>query len=269
MAFLGTAPFSTSVSENKTTLALRFKRVALYDPNLVPSVRQRIIQDFSSEKTIPYASPAVLQTMLDMARENGRDELARKVAVHIIEEFTETDYALDARMTLARDEIAKARATESLTERQAHYQEAVKHLDIIREVYAASTEAAAALMMLGEIHRDQREFEKADEAYKSVLGVKAWRTMWPAALYCRGECAMEQRRYEEASAYYERIYVLYGHHTEWVARAYLRRAEALNRLFQVSKAREVLDEMLANDALTALPEAEEARALLDKLGGVR
>jgi len=255
-----------AVSDNKPTLALRFKRVVLFDPNLTPSVRQRILQDFASEKTADAASAAVLQTMLDMAVKDGRDDFARNLADRIIADFTETDYALDARMTLARHEMAMARKAENAAAAAGHYREAVKHLDVIREVFAASSEAGTALLLLGEIHRGARKFDLADECYKSVLGVKGWRNMWPEALYGRGECAFDQRQYEQASAYYERIYVLYGHHKDWVAKAYLRRAECLKRLYQLGKAREVLAEMLANADLASLPETAEARKMMQEMG---
>jgi hypothetical protein len=60
---------------------------------------------------------------------------------------------------------------------------------------------------------------------------------------------------------------MYQHYTKWTARAYLRRAECLRRMYQHEKAREVIEEMLANADLAGLPEAGQARELLGKLGG--
>jgi len=256
-----------AMASGNKTLALRFKRVALYDKDLKPSSRQRIMQELGSAQTLEHASPAVLQLMLDTANKEGKTDFAVAVADHIIETFTETDYALDARMTLAQKAITQARDTESRSETRKLHEEAIRHLEVISAVYASSPEAGTALLNLGTIHRDMRKFDKADECYKSVLGVKEWRNLWPEALYGRGECAFDRKLYGEASAYYERIYVLYGHHVAWVAKAYLRRAECLKRLYQVTAAREVLEEMLANEDLAKLPEAAEGRELMRKLRG--
>jgi TolA-binding protein len=254
-----------AVSDANEVMALRYQRILLYDQNLQPSKRQRILQRFATEGVLESASPAVLQTMLDMAQKDGRTNFAVKVAQYVVEKFPETDYALDARMTLARQFLTLS-ASADAAQAHTYRQEAVKHLEVISEVYAASSEAAMSLLLQGQIHRDEQEWPKADECYKSVLGVKEWRNVWPEALHGRGECAFSQKQYEQASAYFERIYVMYGHYAAWTAKAYLRRAECLRRLYQVGKAKEVLSEMLKNGDLAALPEAEEAKQLMEKLG---
>lgn len=248
------------------TLALRLKRVLLFDDDILPTEKQRITNELLASGNLPLASPAVLQAMLDMAQEKGRREFAVEVAEHIVSEFTETDYALDARMTLARWAIERARNAETRQAADSHYDEAIKHLGVIREVFATSGEAAQALLMLGQLYRERGKYASADECYTSVLGVKGWRHLWPEALYGRGECAFSQNKYDVASAYYERIYLMYAHYTTWAAKAYLRRAQCLERTYRDSKAREVLEEMLANRDLQNLPEAEAARELLNKLG---
>jgi len=257
--------YETAVAAGDETLALRFGRVLLYNPRIVESSRQRILGKLRSEDSLEVASPAVLQTMLEMAKGDGNTNFATRVAGHIIETFTETDYALDARMTLALYAVDRARASGNRSEQGKLRAEAVKHLEVISEVYASSAEAGSALLMLGHIHREGRKYREADTCFKEVLGVRGWRNLWPEALYGRGECARGLKQHEQASAYYERIYVMYGHHAQWVARAYLRRAQILKTLFQPAKAREVLTEMLGNNDLAALPETLEARELMKEL----
>jgi len=260
------AALARAEEKGRTTLALRLQRALLLNPDVKPSERERALQRLSSERYIEAASPAVLQTMLTLASARKDEVFAETVARQTVQAFTETDYALDARMFLARAALSRARAAASPADARADYAEAVKHLEVISEVFAASGDAGEALMRLGQIHREEGDYAKADETYKSVLGVKGWRNYWPEALYGRGECAFQQHAYEAAAGYYERIYVLYSHYRDWTAKAYLRRAECLQKMYQIEKAREVLTEMLAIGELGDLPETEEARALLARIG---
>jgi len=256
-----------AIRAGNATMALRLKRAVLFDPGIKQETRKRTIDGMLQEKYFPYASPAVLQTMLDHAGKSGNSDFAVKVAKHIVETFTETDYALDARMVLAQHAIEETRRTNDKLKAEEFFKEAIKHLGVIREVFATSSEAGKALIILGQLYLEQRKYKEADEIYESVLGVRGWRNFWPEALYGRGECRFARRHYDEASAYYERIYLLYSHHTAWTAKGYLRRAECLKRMYESEKAREVLREMLQNGELAGLPEVEAARALLKKLEG--
>ena len=261
------ASLDTAIETKNRSLELRLKRIMLLSPYTTGTDKQRIENELQSEVNIKYASPAVLQNMLDIAAERGNRDFAVKVARHIIAVFTETDYALDARMVLASLAVDNARKAVNKREANQYYEEAIRHLGVIRAVYASSGEAGHALSLLGSIYTEQGKYNEADECYKSVLGVKGWRDLWPAALMGRGECAFAQRRYDVASAYYERIYLLYSHYKPLAAKAYVRRAECLSKLYQDRKAREVLNEMLANDDFAGRPEGDTARNMLIRLGG--
>jgi TolA-binding protein len=262
-----TESLSRAMRENDRVMELRLRRVMLYHPNIQPAEKERVIDGLLTEENIPKASPAVLETMLDHSRERKSEELMVKVADYIIANHTETDYALDARMILADLAMSRAKAADETEKRNQYYAEATKHLDVIRAVFATSGEAAQALMLLAQIYFEQQKYDKADECYKQVLGVKDWKNFWPEALYGRGECAVAQKQYEVASSYYERIYVMYGHYKKWAAKGYLRRADCLRRLYQTDKAAEVLQEMLADKELSAMPEGAQARDMLARLKG--
>lgn len=250
------------------TTTLRLQRMLMHHPSLVEADRERVRAELLRAENLPFASPAVLQHVLDEAAERGLHELARAAAGQLVADFPETDCALDARMALARYAITAAEAmppgSDQAAERRA---EAVRQLTIVREVHAASGEAGQALLLLGALHQQQRKFQEAEAAYRDVLGVKEWRALWPEALYGRGMNAMLSRKYLEACAYFERIYVLYAGHTAWAAKAYLRRAECLERLSERAKAVETLRELLAHPLAGSQPEeAAAARALLESLG---
>jgi TolA-binding protein len=259
--------YNAAVSGGKATVALRLKRAIILDEGTKEDARKKLEAHLLKPERLKIASPAVLTMVIDLAHTKGDTNLVKQAARQVVSAFPETDYALDARMILARDLMALARATESQGEAYLLFREAIEHLDAVRKAFATSGEAAEALLLLGEIHRDQRKYADADQAYKDVLGVREWRALWPQALYGRGECAFAQRRYDQASAFYERIYVMYGHYADWTARAYYRRAECLKRLFQPEKAREVLREMVSLTSLAGQPEMEKAEAWLERQNG--
>lgn len=259
--------YNSAVSGGKATVSLRLKRAIILDEGTKEDTREKLKAHLLKPERLKIASPAVLAMVIDLARAKQDVALVGLAAQQIVSAFPETDYALDARMVLARDLMAKARATEAHSEANLYFRQAVEHLDAIRKAFATSGEAAQALLLLGSAYHDQRKFSEADQAYKDVLGVREWRPLWPEALFGRGECAYAQRRYQEAAAYYERIYLMYGHYADWTARAYYRRAECLKRLFQPEKAREVLREMVSLSSLEGQPELEQAKVWLEGQGG--
>ena len=236
-------------------LSLRLQRVLLYRPGLSERAHELILKQLVREENLEFAAASVLETIMDEAPKLNQPALALKAAETILVEFTETDYALEARMALARH---------ALTEKR--YGTAEDHLNVIREVFATRPEAGQALLILGDMYIDQRKFKEADKCYKDILGVREWRgPMWPAALFGRGECARKQRLFKEATAYYERIYLMYSHYRAWAGKAYLQRAVCLMQLQERSKARETIQELLANQELADSEEAARARELLERL----
>ena len=255
-----------AMKDGDKVATLRYQRVLVYRPSNSPTVKSKLLTGLLKTENVEYASPSVIETMLDEARARKRTAFAVYIANAIVKDFTETDIAIDARLFLAQnayEESLKVKGMESRT-LQA---EAIEHLNIIREVFATSGAAAEALLLLGKIYSDQVKYDDADECFKSVLGVKSWRKLWPEALYNRGLCAEARGDRLKATAFYERIYVMYGNYREWAAKAYLRRAECLRKLHMADKARETLDEMLSLDDMKKLPEYAEAGKLREQMGG--
>ncbi len=252
--YLGTL-LRVSREEKEATLTLRLERTFLYKPDLSDKAKEIIVGSLCKEENLPVASAAVLEFIMDEAPKREMSELGLQAAHALVDRFTETDYALTARMFIAERAMA-----------DKDYGAAEEQLRVIREVFATSSEAAQALLLLGKLYMIQRKYEQADKCFRDVLGVREWRgPLWPAALHGRGECAEAQRDFAKACAYYERIYLMYGHHKSWCAKAYLQRANCLIRLQEPRKARETLEEMLSNTELAAAAEAEPARELLGRL----
>jgi TolA-binding protein len=113
----------------------------------------------------------------------------------------------------------------------------------------------------------QEQHEEAVMNYNMVLASRMTpRPLKSRALLELGKCMEAQGKTRKAIPYYQRVYVLYGAYTNEVAQAYLRSAKAFEKLKDYAAARRTYDEMLANEQLTAMPEAEEARKELQRLG---
>jgi TolA-binding protein len=246
-------------------LALRIQRILLFDPTASDVEKKILAESLLRERNIGNASPGVLEWIIRAGEEAGQDALVQKAAAAMVEEFTETDYALAARSVLAQYALKEKR-----------YDDAIRHLNVIREVYASSQEAAEALLILGDLYLDRKEWDIADKAYKDLTGEKSWRSLWPAAIYGRGRVAEGRRKYLEACAFYERIYLMYGGDKTWSGKAYLARSSCLRKLQEFGKARETMDEYLAalkqNSELPeaefeALPAVQEARKEVELIEG--
>ncbi len=244
-----------ALAEKERTLALRIERVLRYDPSATEATREMLNQAIAQESNIDVASAGILELIEDEAMKADDRDLARKAANKLITDFTETDYALRARMLIAKDDI----------ENGENEDEAILHLGVVREIFATSLESGEARLLLGALYLNQENYAEADLAYKEVTESKEWKKMWPAALYGRAEVLKAQKKYREASAFYERIYVLYSGNVNWTAKAYLKRAQCLDLLYERQKAIEVLEEMVAQQEFQSRPEMEEAQKLLAKL----
>lgn len=233
--------------QKNKVMELRLKRALCYRKDERDVVKQNIMKEIVKEENIPYAGPSTLELIMDEALKRGDKKLAMKAAETIVSTFTETDSALGARLFIAKEAAAKK-----------DYKKALRHLGVIREVFATQEMAGEALAMIGEIYIDQKKFSEADECFKTITEVKSWKKLWPRALIGRGECAEGERDPRKASAYYERIYVMYGNYKKWVSIAYLKRAKCLKELREYQKAYETLKEMLGLEELSKYPEWKTA-----------
>jgi TolA-binding protein len=240
----------------KKVLALRLKRALCYRNDTEEDVKNRIIEEIVQEKNIPYAGPSTLELIMDEASKKGNKKLAVEAAEAIIDTFTETDYALGARLFIAKGAM-----------KDKNYKLALRHLGVIKEVFATNIMAGEALAMIGDIYIKKKKYEEADKCYKTITEMKEWRKLWPQALFGRGICAEKTQNIKKACAYFERIYVMYGRYKKWTAKAYLQRSQCLERLREYSKAAETLKEMLSDQDFEQYPEWNIAKRDLVRLEG--
>lgn len=124
-----------------------------------------------------------------------------------------------------------------------------------------------ALMTRARLATEAGNPDEAVEEYTKLLGVESVPGKSKAqALLALGELEMARNEPGRAVPYYQRIYILYGKWREAVARAYLRSGEAFEMLKDPEAARKTYEELAQREDLSGLPEAEAARAKLEKMG---
>lgn len=150
---------------------------------------------------------------------------------------------------------------------EGSYVEAAELSEEILLKFGYSPSVGRARKLRGDAYRLSGDCDRAVEAYKEVLAIREWRgPLTPEALYYIGLCKMEQGKTEEAFAHFQRIYVLYEEYTQWVAPAYAKSIECLELLGGHEE--DIVNtyrEMVANEAVAATPEGQEARKRLQEL----
>lgn len=109
-----------------------------------------------------------------------------------------------------------------------------------------------------------------ENAVPILLAVQKSKAM-PAEARCDALLEMarlhaKEKRFREALPYYEQVYLLFNRFPEKVAAAYYERGEALEKLGQREKAREVFSELAARDDLKSLPISELGGRRASELG---
>jgi tetratricopeptide (TPR) repeat protein len=87
------------------------------------------------------------------------------------------------------------------------------------------------------------------------------------ALYMIGESHMAEQNPKLAIPYFQRIYVMHQRWRPWVAKAYRRSGEAFESMQDQLSARRTYQELATHPDLEEFPEATDAKARLEALGG--
>jgi tetratricopeptide (TPR) repeat protein len=140
--------------------------------------------------------------------------------------------------------------------------QALEHYTLACDEYAGnklkeSTMGKAVALM------EQEKYAEAKKLFETIAGTKEWRGESTAqALYYLGEVERRQSHHPEAVAHFQRVFVAYQKYLPWVAKSYLRAAECFEKLGKRKEAVGHLQEMMRNEKLGLLPEAEQGRKLL-------
>jgi len=119
---------------------------------------------------------------------------------------------------------------------------------------------AKTLLALGKLDDARKLFEQ-------VASVRAWRGESTAfSIYSLGELEMKEQKWPEANAYFHKVYVGYQKFPAWMAKSYIKSGECFEKQSRTQDAINTYHEMLNNQKLQNLPEAETARQRLKELG---
>lgn len=112
--------------------------------------------------------------------------------------------------------------------------------------------------------------KQAEEAYNIVLRVAEWRgPLYAEAMFGMGRCRLAIEDFKTAHAYFQRTYLLFMAYDggKWAADGYLAAADCLLRLGRETDAVKTWQDMLENEYVNTLPQAETAKELIKKYGG--
>ena len=116
-----------------------------------------------------------------------------------------------------------------------------------------------------------KKYEEAEEAYNMILGVSEWRgPLYAEAMYGMGRCRLAVRDYETAHAFFQRTYLMFKAYADgkWAAEGYLAAADCLIQLGREADAANTWAELLEDPYVNTLPQAETAREMKKKYGGI-
>ncbi len=214
-----------------------------------------LVEKIAQEFQPPDLSPVLLAQSGDFFLHKKLADRATPFYKRLQEDFPKSDYLDFAYVGLAQ-----------IAFDGQHYEEALDlDTDAIEKysgmkVKEATIGKAQALL---ELHR----YDESKKLFEQIAGMREWRGESTAqAVYLLGEIEERQGHWAEAIAHYQRVYVAYQKFTAWVARAYLHSAQDFEKLGKHQEAVNSLQEMLRNDRLQSLPEADEAHKMLTQWG---
>lgn len=146
--------------------------------------------------------------------------------------------------------------------------EALEHFQRFRRETFGSRHTGRVLLALAKLLHERGEDKDAIASLEELLASNASTGQEKAEALCQiGEIFMAQKQPAKAIPYFQRVYIMHGRWRDWVARAYWRSGEAFEQLKDTEAARRTYAELLSLPELSDFPEAELARARLEKLGG--
>ncbi len=111
-----------------------------------------------------------------------------------------------------------------------------------------------------------KHWDQARTLFQQVATTREWRGEATAeAVYLLGEVHFQNGEFESGLQYFQRVFVAYQRYPAQVGRAYLRAADSFERIGDLAKAQSHLRELIANERLSNLPSAAEAKRRLATL----
>lgn len=205
----------------------------------------------------PEVLPAPLLGQVgDLLLSKGRLDEAAPFYQHLLDYYGKSDYVDFAYNGLGEIAFQKKQYDKAL----GFFQDGTDKIAANLKLKDVTIGQAKTLLMLGKLDESKKLFEQ-------VASVREWRGDATAmSVYSLGEIEAKQGKWAEANAFYQRVFVAYQKFLPWVAKAYIGSGESFEKLDKKPEAIKTYQEMLRNQKLLDMPEAEVARARLAALG---
>jgi tetratricopeptide (TPR) repeat protein len=239
-----------------TRARVMYGKGELFELKRQPQERRAIYAEIAGRFPPEHLSPILLGKIGDYLFESGQEDKAAAMYERLRLDFLKSEY-LDFAYT-GLGEIALRRKDYAMA--LDHFDTALEKIGASFKMKEATIGKARALLELG-------RYEESRKLFEQVASIKEWRGEATAlAVFSLGEIEARQGRHAEAIAHYRRVFVAYQKFLPWVAQSYIKAAESFDKMGKRFDAIQNLREMLRNEKLSALPEAEQARELLAKWG---
>ena len=212
----------------------------------------------SGKKNLKDVSPISLAVMCDAAVETGDAGKMGQLYDYFIENFEESDQL----WTAYRAKTYQLLAAEDWVAVTNHIEEA-------QNLYGADTFMGWSQVIKGDTLLEMKLYDEAEEAYNTVMGVPAWRgPLYAEAMYGMGRVRLAKEDFKGAHNFFQRTYLLFKAYADgvWAAKGYLAAADCLLELDRTVEAVKTWNDMLENEYVNTLPEAETAKELIKKYG---
>lgn len=211
------------------------------------------------KQNLKFVSPITLAVMCDAAVEVGDTEQMGRLYDYFIENFEESDHL----WTAYRAKTYQLLAAEDWVAVTNHIEEA-------QNLYGADSFMGWSQVIKGDSLLEMKLYDDAEEAYNTVMGVPAWRgPLYAEAMYGMGRVRLAKGDLEGAHTFFQRTYLLFRAYADgvWAAKGYLAAADCLLKLDRTAEAVKTWEDMIKNDYVNTLPEADTAKELIKKHGG--
>jgi TolA-binding protein len=247
-----------NVTANTGTAKARllFAKAELARMRRQPAEQDKNYQAIADSTKPEELSPAILGAVGDYLLSKGDLNKATKFFTELMEVYPKSDTIDFAYNGLG--EIAM---------RKPDFAGALKYYTIGTDKIAASAKLKDVTLGKGRALLALNKLDEAKKIFEQVGSVRDWHGEATAiSVYSLGEIEFKKTKWAEANAFFQRVFVTYKKFSAWAAKAYIKSGECFEKLGKRQEAVNTYNELLRDEKLAKLPEAQLARARLKELG---
>jgi len=213
-------------SDNPTMMYRLMMALDLYTKTPAPA-RSFNIDDFK------VSSPA---TLIWIGRQNEKygPELAREVYDYLIEEYSESEYIVEALIALAE-----------LEDSQGNLEKSLELYVRIQDEYGTHDGVAKVAIKEAETLQRLKKIKESKEKYESIIRNVTWRgDIHAEALYKLGLIYLDENELDKAMMYFDRVSLGFANCPEWTGKSTIESVKILRNRGKIDEAKELAREFL-------------------------